>query len=60
MKHIENLVKQLLNVDYTYEHVGAIGLQERLVGAKPTGYVYYKAEDLLPIISAMEKEINEH
>lgn len=60
MKHIENIVRQFLNTDYTYEHVGVVGMQERLVGAKPTGYVYYKAEDLLPLISALEKEINEH
>lgn len=61
MKHIENLVRQLLNLEYTYEHMGHNGIVERLVknSGTPTGYVYFKADDLMPILQAMEKDVNE-
>lgn len=59
MTHLENIVRQLLNLDYTYEHVGSQGIQELTVNAHPIGYVYFKSEDLLPILSAMERQLND-
>ncbi len=59
MKNIENVVRQLLNLDYTYEHIYNAKFENGQAKSMPTGYVYYKAEDLLPVLQAMEKEVNE-
>jgi hypothetical protein len=59
MKHIENLVRQLLNLDFNYEKSGHPGIESLISGAKQTGYVYFKAEDILPILKKLEDEVNE-
>jgi hypothetical protein len=59
MAQLENAVRSLLNLEYTYEHIGSVGIQERVVGSHPTAYVYFKAEELLPLLQLLGEMIDD-
>lgn len=54
MKPMDNLVQQLLNLEFFYEKKET--LTSLGVTYQPTGYVYFRAEDIMPVLKAMEKE----
>lgn len=47
---MKELIKQLLELPYTYEQVPGVYPGSDTVSS----YVYYKAEDLLPILKRLE------
>ena len=47
---LEQIVKQLVDLDYWYEHLPANGLTK-----DPHNFVYFRAEEILPILEKLEK-----
>lgn len=59
MSTTEQLIKQLINLDYTYEHVPFGGIEEKAIpSARTTGYILFKEEEILPILRKLEESLN--